>query len=237
MEYQAYQGLMNKIELTPNKKNDILTNCLKKTEMKKHNKANNVGRWAGLAAALAVLTLVVALGTFSPSTQQQGIPLTIKVYAEDANGEKLYTTLELNQKVRLYPAVSSYDDEFTGFAFDMTLLPGMHVAIAVVDEDGRVLTNEEACGEEYDKIRWAMTGGDDVSYIMPYRDESVPEGYKNGTDLPKKKGKSVIWIPNEEGNNYVRLSCYNAEFERVVTFYLEMSEENGDYYAEIIRMN
>lgn len=237
MECRAYQGLMNKIELTPNKKNEILINCLKKTEMKKYNKANNVGRWAGLAAALAVLALVVALGTFSPSTQQQGIPLTIKVYAEDANGEKLYTTLELNKKVKLYPAVSSYDDEFTGFAFDMTLLPGMHVALAVVDKDGRVLTNEEACGEEYDKIRWAMTEGEDVSYIMPYRDESVPDEYKNGTDLPKKKGKSVIWIPNEEGNNYVRLGCYNAEFERVVTFYLEMSEENGDYYAEIIRMN
>ena len=237
MEQEVYHCLMNKIELTTKRKNDILTNCLKKAEMKKRNKVNIGGRWAGLATALAVLAVVVALGTISPSTQQQGMPLTIKVYAEDANGEKLYTTLELNQKVKLYPAVSSYDDEFTGFAFDMTLLPGMHVAIAVVDEDGRVLTNEEACGEEYDKIRWAMTGGDDVSYIMPYRDESVPEEYKNGTDLPKKKGKSVIWIPNEEGNNYVRLGCYNAEFERVVTFYLEMSEENGDYYAEIIRMN
>lgn len=237
MEQEVYQGLMNKIGLTAKQKNNILSECLKEANIKKQRKGNIGGQWAGLAAALVILAVVIVLGAFSPSTQQQGIPLVVSVYAEGVNGEKLYTTLELNKKVKLYPAVSSYDDEFTGFAFDMTLLPGMHVALAVVDKDGRVLTNEEACGEEYDKIRWAMTGGDDISYIMPYRDESVPEEYKNGTDLPKKKGKSVIWIPNEEGNNYVRLGCYNAEFERVVTFYLEMSEENGDYYAEIIRMN
>ncbi len=237
MKQQAYEALMNKIGLPADKKKDILTNCLKKAEIKKQRKVSMGIRWAGLSATLAVLAVVVVLGALTPPTQQLGIPLTIKVYAEDTNGEKIYTTLELNQKVKLYPTVSSYDDEFAGFAFDMTLLPGMHVSIAVVDKDGVVLTNQQACGEDYSKIRWAMTAGNDISYIMVFRDESVPEGYKDGTDIPKRKGKSIIWIPNEEGNNYVRLGCYNAEFERVVTFYMEMSEEKGDYYAEIIRMN
>lgn len=237
MEQHVYEGLMNKIELSQNKKKDILTNCLKMAEMKKQRRANISVRWASLAACLTVLVVVVTLGIGSLSIKQQDMPLTIRVYAEDTNGEKIYTVLELNQKVKLFAKVSSYDDEFAGFAFDMTLLPEMYVSIAVVDKDGTALTNQEACGEDYSKIRWALTEGDDVSEIYTFADESVPVGYKDRTDIPKKRGKSIIWMPNEEGNNYVRLGCYNAEFERVVTFYLEMSEEDGDYFAEIIRIN
>ena len=52
---------------------------------------------------------------------------------------------------------------------------------------------------------------------------------------PKLKGSDFIWRPNDKDMNRAIIGVYDEEYDLLAAYYLEITEENGDYYAEVVK--
>lgn len=181
--------------------------------------------------ALAVACLLFGVLPFL-NREQAVSPLIITVYSYDENGDMISTELKLGEKVKLYPAVSTEKENFFGRAFDLTLLEGMYLHISVADENWiPVLHMGE--GDDGD-IHWSLTEGNEISVIIADEYGNVYQSYKDGTEEPSQHGRALIWRPNDDGMDRCIIECFDRNFNRIVSYCLEITKAGRDYWAEIV---
>ena len=196
-------------------------------------------RWGAMVACLCLL--IAASSIIAPLFS--GVngdtpfinPLVITVYAADENGGSIPTVLNVGEKVKLYPAMSPYAEDFNGFAFDLTLLDAKYVCpIAVTDDWSAKLYSGDSI--EYTGVHWSLTEGDEIYVVRMYEDGTVVRPGEHEFGDPKPHGSEIVWRPNNEGLNRTIINVFDENFELMAQYYLEITEMNGDFYAEIVKI-
>ena len=201
------------------------------------NKKPYRSMWRKIAVVAACLCLVVALLPMFGNEQSASLnPLVITVYAKGEDGTLIPTTLKVGEKVKMYPATSPHAENFDGYAFDLTLLDAKYISPSVVTEDWepKLYTGDYQYTD--DDFHWALTAGDDIYVVHTWPDGSAvrPGEHENGD--PVLHGSAIIWRPNDDGLDRNIISVYNDDFELICKYYLEITKNNGDYYAEIVKI-
>lgn len=213
--------------------NDLIEDAAITSKTKKQRKA--WAKWTMLAACLCLLivasSIIVPLFISEPRIN----PLVITVYARAEDGSISSTELKLGEKVKLYPATSPHTDSFNGYAFDLTLLGAKYVSPCAVDENWEPKLYP---GWSYqytdDDFHWALTEGSEILVVQVDKNGKVIQSdYISG---PKPHGSAIIWRPNDDGLNRNIIRAYDDNFQLIATYYLEITEVNGDYYAEIVKI-
>lgn len=222
---------VSKIKLSDSEKNEI-------AERIKNKKSRKI--YPAVAVALCVL-LIMLLPVFK--NEETKNPLIITVSAAGENGEKTQKALKLNEKIELYEDKKTWEGEYEGYAFDLTLTEGRYLGLAALDKNleiwrypsNEVLIDGEIWYEPLPgvEIFWAMTLGDEIEVTGVNLTKKNIEDYKSGKFEPWKHGKSLIWVPNDE-MIYELIQCYDENYKVIAEYILKMSEENGKYFAEII---
>ena len=65
---------------------------------------------------------------------------------------------------------------------------------------------------------------------------SVDENWKLILDKEIHYSDEMIWRVNDDGRNRCIIDCFNEDFNRVVSYYLEITERDGLFYAEIVKI-
>lgn len=197
-------------------------------------------RWTAIAACLFLL---VAVSSVIPSLlgSEQGVnsnPLVITVYARDAEGSLIPTELKVGEKVKLFPATSPYAENFDGYAFDLTLLRAEYVSTCAVDENWMPKLYISDGNRQYisDDFYWSFTEGDAIRVVAVDKNGDVVSTAEGEQPYIRFHGPSIIWRPNDNGMNRSTISVYNNDFKWIATYYLEITEENGNYYAEVVKI-
>ena len=68
---------------------------------------------------------------------------------------------------------------------------------------------------------------DDGKVIPPGVDELLS---------PKLKGSEILWRPNTKGHNRELIGVFDEEYDLLAVYYLQIIEENGEYYAEVVKI-
>ena len=196
-------------------------------------------KWVAMAACLCLLiTGGSVIGNMFGEKENINLnPLVITVYAQSEDGTIVPTALKVGEKVKMYPATSPHTENFDGYAFDLTLLDAKYISPSVVTEDWepKLYTGDYQYTD--DDFHWALTAGDDIYVVHRWPDGSAvrPGEHENGDPAPH--GSAIIWRPNDDGLNRNIISVYSEDFELIAKYYLEITEENGDYYAEIVKVD
>ena len=195
--------------------------------------------WMRRLAIAACLYLLIVIGSIiaplfggNNPDRPSGNPLVITVYARTADGNLIPTALKVGEKTKLYPATSPYADDFDGYAFDLTLLGAKYVSPCAVDEnwEPKLYPGDSS---QYD-FHWSFTEGDDIIVVWP--DQNGKIILSDDLMQPKPHGSAILWRPNEDGLSRSTIGVYNADFELMATYYLEISKADGNYYAEIVKI-
>lgn len=195
-------------------------------------------RWVAVAACLSLLitggTIIAPFLTENDPVVNLN-PLLITVYARGEDGAIIPTALKVGEKVKLYPATSPYTDNFNGYAFDLTLLEAKYVRPTAVTEDWEPKLYP---GYDYwyteDDFHWSLTEGDDIYVVAEDKNgNAVPIDLEKG---PSPHGSAVIWRPNDDGLSRNIISVYGDDCKLMARYYLEITEMNGDYYAEVVKI-
>ena len=204
---------------------------------KKKNTKKAWVKWGTIAACfILILTMLVA-----PLTNQHTInnPLVIKAYAIGADDQSVTVSLSLGERIQLSPTAFSFgtDDDNEYFAFNLLLVDGMYLQLVSVDENWEwILDKSIHYGDETTLPYWALTEGNEIALISTDVEGNVNQAYKDGTAQPRMKGNEMIWRVNDDGRNRCIISCFNKDFNRVVSYYLEITECDGLFYAEIVKI-
>ena len=187
---------------------------------------------ACLCFLIAISAVITPLFGGNNPDRPSGNPLVITVYARTADGSLIPTALKVGEKTKLYPATSPYADDFDGYAFDLTLLGAKYVSPCAVDEnwEPKLYPGDSS---QYD-FHWSFTEGDDIIVVWP--DQNGKIILSDDLMQPKPHGSAILWRPNDDGLSRSTIGVYNAEFELLATYYLEISEADGSYYAEIVKI-
>lgn len=184
-----------------------------------------------LTAVAAVCLLFGAVPFFNRKPAVS--PLVITVYSYGEDGDMISKKLELGEKVRLHPATSPHTENFHGYAFDLTLLGSMYVSSCVVDENWEY-PYRGGVNYTVDDFHWALTKGNDI--ITVYEDDDGNIIQDDELLGPKPHGSEIIWRPNDDGLNRLIIKTYDRNLRLTATCYLEITEMDGDYYAEIVKL-
>lgn len=204
---------------------------------KKKNTKKAWVRWGTIAACLIlILTMFVA-----PLTNQHAIdnPLVIKAYAIGIDDQSVTVSLSLGERIQLSPNEFCFDadDAYEYFAFDLLLVDGMYLQLSSVDENWELILDKEIhYSDETTLPYWALTEGNEIALISTDVEGNVNQAYKDGTAQPRMKGNEMIWRVNDDGRNRCIIDCFNKDFNRVVSYYLEITEYDGLFYAEIVKI-
>lgn len=195
--------------------------------------------WKPLVAACLVICL---LGALVPMWGNQPIdnPLVITAKAVSVEGQTYTAQLSLGEQIQLveteffFEGENKYENKY--YAFDLTLADGMYLHLAAVDDQWNpILDKSIHYGDEEANLPcWALKEGNDIAVIGTDLDGKVLDAYVNGTAQPRMKDKSMIWRVNNEGMNRCIINCYDEDFACVASYYLEIVQINGNYYAEIV---
>lgn len=200
-----------------------------------HKKAIWGIRWKPLVAACLVICLLAAL---IPISRNQTIenPLVIKAKAVSVEGAPYTAQLSLGDRIQLVETEFFVEGDNTYYAFDLTLVDGMYLQLSAVDDQWNLILDKSIhySGEETVLPYWALTEGNEIATISTDFDGKVLEAYVNGTAQPRMKGKSMIWKVNEDGMTRCIIDCFDKNFDRVVSYHLEIVQINDNYYAEIV---
>lgn len=189
--------------------------------------------------AIAACICLVLTATFNliPMNGTIDNPLIITAYAAGIDGSSVPTNLAVGERIQLSSSNFYLDDYYKWFAFDLTLVEGMYLQLSSVDEDWSLILDKEIhySGDIPQTPCWALTEGSDIAIIGTDLNGDVLQSYKDGTAKPRFKGNSMLWRPNDEGINRCIIECFDSQFNRVVSYYLEITEDSGIYFAEIIK--
>ena len=200
-----------------------------------HKKATMRFRWKPLIAACLVICL---LGALVPMWRNQPInnPLVITAKAVSVEGQPYTAQLSLGDRIQLVETEFIFEGDNKYYTFDLTLVDGMYLQLSAVDDQWNLKLDKGVhySGEDNVLPYWALTKGNEIAVISTDLDGKVLEAYVNGTAQPRMKGKSMIWRVNEDGMTRCIIDCFNQNFDRVASYYLEIVHINDDYYADIV---
>ena len=63
----------------------------------------------------------------------------------------------------------------------------------------------------------------------------IPPGV-NWFSSPRLKGSDLIWRPNDKDMNRAIIGVFDENYELLSVYYLEITEESGEYYAEVVKI-
>ena len=199
-------------------------------------------RWVAMAACLCLLitagTLIVPLfdGEPSDSTLSRN-PLVISVYACNEDDTIVATALKVGEKVKMYPKASTQLENFDGYAINLTLFDAKYVYLRCVDKNWNTLLfpTDEIYADTKLEYHWAATEGNDIWMVHLDSEGKVIPPEADNLLTPKLKGSDFIWRPNDKDMNRAIIGVYDEEYDLLAAYYLEITEENGDYYAEVVK--
>ena len=192
-------------------------------------------RWAAAAACLCLLT-AVGYGIAPLLDRDSGNPLVMTVYAKSADGTVIETPLQVGEKVKMYPQTSTLWEDFEGYAINLTLFEAKYVFSSAVDENWKTLRypGDSSLYNFAEDVNWATTEGDAIWWVHL---DQAGEVIRPGEDTlmsPKLKGSEILWRPNNKGHNRAIIGAFDEKYELLAVYYLEIVEENGEYYAQIL---
>lgn len=190
-----------------------------------------------VAIAACICLLLTATFNLIPMKKTIDNPLIITAYAAGLDGSSIPTNLAIGERIQLSSSNFYLDDYYKWFAFDLTLVEGMYLQLSSVDENWNLILDKEIhySGDIPKTPYWALTEGSDIAIIGTDLNGDVLQAYKDGTAKPRFKDNSMLWRPNDEGINRCIIQCFDSQFKRVVSYYLEITEDSGVYFAEIIK--
>ena len=176
-----------------------------------------------------------------PQSNEQPVesPLVITAKAIGVDGQPYTANLTLGKQIQLSPADFPFFDGYECYAFDLTLIDGTYLQLSAVDKNWEVVldTSIHYSGELFPRIYWALTEGDDIEVIYTDLEGNVWEEFLNGTTPPDLKGRSLLWRVNDDNMNRCIIRCFDENFSLIVSYYLKISETDGQYYAEIVKIS
>lgn len=186
----------------------------------------------------ATVTIAFFLLVSTTSEHSTENPLVITVQAVSNDGKSITTNLSLGEQVQLSPVEFYYDGSLACYTFDLSLVEGMYLQLSAVDENWELILDKEvhSSGETTTPPYWALTDGDDIAIVSTDLEGNVFQSYKDGVEYPRFKGSSMIWRPNDDGANRCIIDCFDEQFNRVVSYFLEITQVDGVYYAEIVKI-
>lgn len=165
-------------------------------------------------------------------------PLVITVYAKSEDGTIVPTALKLGEKVKMYPQKSNWMDDFEGYAINLTVLDAKYVTSLAVDENWETIRYPgDSTQYNFDEdCNWALSQGDDIWWVHLDQDGKVIPPGADELLSPKLRGSEVLWRPNTKGHNRSIIGVFDEDFKLLTVYYLEITEENGEYYAEVVKI-
>jgi len=208
------------------------------------NKKPQRSVWWKVVAIAACLCLLITGGSmignlFGVEENANFNPLVITVYAQSEDGSIVPTALKVGEKVKMYPKSSAQWEDFEGYAINLTLLEAKYVYLRAVDENWKSIRYP---GDNYlynfaEDVNWAMTEGSDIWVVHLDLDGKIIPPNGNELGSPKLKGSEIIWRPNNDGHNREIIGVFGEDYELLAVYFLEITEENGDYYAEVVKID
>lgn len=204
------------------------------------NKKSRQPIWWKIVAVAACICLVIAVFPLL-GNQEKGVnlnPLVISVYAQGADGKIVPTALKLGEKVKMSPASSTQLEDFDGYAINLTLFDGKYVYLRCVDKNWKTLLfPTDVYPDTKLEYNWAETEGDDIWIVYLDSDGKVIPPEADNLLTPKRKGSDFIWRPNDKDMNRAIIGVFDEEYDLLTVYYLEITEENSEYYAEVVKIS
>ena len=204
------------------------------------NKESRQPIWWKIVAVAACICLVITVFPLL-GNQENGVnlnPLVISVYAQGADGKIVPTALKLGEKVKMYPQKSNWMDDFEGYAINLTVLDAKYVTARAVDENWKTIRYPgDSTQYDFDEdCNWALSQGDDIWWVWLDDDGKVIPPGVDELLSPKLKGSEILWRPNTKGHNRELIGVFDEEYDLLAVYYLQITEENGEYYAEVVKI-
>ena len=198
-------------------------------------------KWVAMAACLCLLITggSVIGNLFGGKENVNFNPLVISVYAQSEDGTIVPTALNLREKVKMHPASSTQLEDFDGYAINLTLFDAKYVYLRCVDKNWNTLLfpTDEIYADTKLEYHWAATEGDDIWIVHLDSEGKVIPPEADNLLTPKLKGSNFIWRPNDKDMNRAIIGVFDEDYELLTVYYLEITEENGDYYAEVVKID
>lgn len=195
--------------------------------------------WIRIGAAVACVALLLVVRS-APLWNEQPVnnPLIIKAYAVDINNQEFATNLSLGERIQLSPTEFYFEGDYEYFSFDLSLMDGLYLQLSSVDENWDLILDKGIHGSDEEIVPpyWALTEGNEIAIISTDLQGNVFQSYKDGSEQPRMKGNAMIWRVNNDGVNRCIIECFDNNFNRIVSYHLEITESNGLYYAEIVKI-
>lgn len=196
--------------------------------------------WKVLATAACLCLVIALLPMFGTDEQPVSFnPLVITVYAQGEDGKIVQTALKLGEKVKMYPQASTLWDDFEGYALNLALFEAKYVSAWAVDEKWETIRYPgDSSQYNFDEdCNWAVTEGDDILWIYFDEDGKIIPPEASGLLSPKLRGSEILWRPNTKGHNREVIAVFDEDYKVLAVYFLEITEENGEYYAEIVKID
>ncbi len=208
------------------------------------NKKSRQPIWWKIVAVAACICLLITGGSmignlFGVEDNLTFNPLVITVYAQSEDGTIVPTALKVGEKVKMYPQESTLWDDFEGYAMNLTLLDAKYVSTWAVDENWETIRypGDSSQYNFNEDCNWALTEGDDIWWV--YLDQNgkvIPPGADEFLS-PRLRGSEILWRPNTKGHNREIIGVFDEDYNLLTVYYLEITEENNEYYAEIVKVD
>ena len=129
-------------------------------------------------------------------------------------------------------------DDFEGSAINLTVLDAKYVTSRAVDENWKtILYPGDSTQYDMDEdCNWALSQGDDIWWVWLDEDGKVIPPGVDELLSPKLKGSEILWRPNTKGHNRSIIGVFDEEYDLLAVYYLEITEENAEYYAEVVKI-
>lgn len=200
-------------------------------------------RWVAMAACLCLIVAASSLiaplfGGESGDKTTSINPLVITVYAESLDGTTVPVALKLGEKVKMHPTSHAQLEDFDGYAINLTLFEAKYVHLRAVDKNWETIRfpTDEIYADTKLEYNWAATEGDDIWVVHLDAEGKVIPPEADNLLIPKLKGSDFIWRPNDADMNRAIIGVYDEAYNLLATYYLEVTEESGDYYAEVVKI-
>lgn len=193
--------------------------------------------WFVLTFFTMVLCFILTVPQLKADTSINN-PLVVIAHAVDVDGANYMTALTLGEKIPLAPAVFPHENFKECYAFDLSLVDGVYLQLSSVDQNWNLVLDKEIHSSEdvSNFPYWALVEGSEISVISTDLSGNVLQGYKDGSLLPRMKGNSMIWRPNNAGVNRCIIDCYDTQFIHLRSYYIEITKADNVYYAEVVKI-
>lgn len=191
-------------------------------------------RWKSIVAACLVICIIASVVHYMGHLPIEN-PLVITAHAVSVDGKPYTAQLSLGERIQLVETEFYFEGDNKYYAFDLSLVDGMYLQLSAVDDQWNVILDksihysDEATALPY----WALTEGNEIATVSTDADGKVLEAYINGSATPRMKGKSMIWRVNKDGMSRCIIDCFDADFDRVASYYLEIVQIDNSIFAEI----